>query len=67
LGTRNPRVGSSTSDVASWVDADDRSQISDERFYAVSQELTVVPVPAAVWLLGGGLIGLLGIRRRFKK
>jgi len=25
-----------------------------------------VPVPAAVWLLGGGLIGLLGLRRRFK-
>ena len=23
-----------------------------------------VPVPAAVWLLGGGLIGLIGIRRR---
>ncbi len=27
---------------------------------------TAVPIPAAVWLLGGGLIGLLGIRRRFK-
>jgi hypothetical protein len=25
-----------------------------------------VPVPAAVWLLGGGLVGLLGLRRRFK-
>jgi hypothetical protein len=26
-----------------------------------------VPVPAAVWLLGSGLMGLAGLRRRFKK
>ena len=26
-----------------------------------------VPIPAAIWLLGSGLIGLFGIRRRFKK
>ncbi|MGD0237636.1 MAG: VPLPA-CTERM sorting domain-containing protein [Syntrophorhabdales bacterium] len=26
-----------------------------------------VPIPAAVWLLGSGLIGLAGIRRRFTK
>jgi hypothetical protein len=26
-----------------------------------------VPIPAAVWLLGSGLIGLVGLRRRFKK
>ncbi len=27
-------------------------------------EQTVVPVPAAVWLFGSGLIGLFGIARR---
>jgi hypothetical protein len=27
-------------------------------------QLVVVPVPAAVWLLGSGLLGLVGIRRR---
>ena len=27
---------------------------------------TVVPIPAAAWLLGAGLIGLLGLRRRFQ-
>ena len=26
-----------------------------------------VPIPAAVWLLGSGLIGLAGLRRRFRK
>lgn len=26
-----------------------------------------VPVPGAVWLLGSGLIGIVGIRRKFKK
>ena len=29
--------------------------------------LTTVPVPAAVWLLGSGLLGLVGFRRRFNK
>jgi hypothetical protein len=28
---------------------------------------SAVPIPAAVWLLGSGLIGLIGLRRRFKK
>jgi hypothetical protein len=26
-----------------------------------------VPIPAAVWLFGTGLLGLLGIRRKIKK
>ncbi len=30
-------------------------------------KFNVVPVPAAVWLLGGGLIGLVAIRKRPKK
>ena len=30
-------------------------------------KFTVVPIPGAVWLLGGGLIGLIGLRRKFKK
>jgi hypothetical protein len=27
----------------------------------------VVPIPGAVWLLGSGLVGLVGLRRKFRK
>lgn len=30
-------------------------------------EVNAVPIPAAVWLLGTGLLGLLGIRRKIRK
>jgi len=36
--------------------------------YGVSQTgPNVVPIPAYVWPLGSGLIGLLGIKRKLKK
>mgnify|MGYP006308523797 FL=1 len=30
-------------------------------------ETNAVPIPGAVWLLGSGLVGLLGVRKRFRK
>jgi hypothetical protein len=30
-------------------------------------DLALVPIPGAVWLLGSGLVGLLGLRKKFKK
>jgi len=30
-------------------------------------EVSPVPIPAAAWLLGSGLIGIVGIRKKFKK
>ena len=37
-------------------------------FFAMnSLEMNQVPVPAAAWLLGSGLMGLIGLRRRFSK
>ena len=41
----------------------------DSELYSLSTFLvrsTVVPVPAAVWLFGSGLIGLIGVARRKK-
>jgi len=35
--------------------------------YGINSEPNSVPVPAAGWLLGSGLIGFVGIRRKMKK
>ena len=34
--------------------------------FAGTFEGTLVPLPAAIWLFGSGLLGLLGLRRSFK-
>jgi hypothetical protein len=34
---------------------------------SAQSEVATVPVPGAVWLLGSGLIGLYGIRRKSSK
>jgi hypothetical protein len=52
--------------ATTWIRPEDPDLLSynfDERTYAVA---TVVPVPAAVWLFGSGLLGLIGISRRKK-
>jgi hypothetical protein len=36
-------------------------------YLSVTTAAAPVPIPGALWLLGSGLIGLIGIRRRFKK
>lgn len=35
--------------------------------YGTFNDLEAVPVPAAVWLLGSGLIGLAGLRRKYRR
>lgn len=45
--------------VASWLLASDGSLN-----YSVAAAPSAVPVPAAVWLLGSGLVGLVGVARR---
>ena len=46
-------------------------QMPDERWDTVSglygPNAAAVPIPPTVWLLGSGLFGLVGLRRRFKK
>jgi hypothetical protein len=43
------------------------TRVPDADGFDLNFRVTPVPVPAAVWLLGSGLIGLIGIRRRSKK
>jgi hypothetical protein len=47
-----------------------QSQILDVTNFRVNDDVyspSAVPIPAAGWLVGTGLIGLVGIRRKFKK
>jgi hypothetical protein len=42
------------------------SRITNAHVEITNLTFNQVPIPAAIWLLGGGLIGLLGLRRRLK-
>ena len=35
--------------------------------YALSEPITTFPIPPALWPLGSGLFGIVGIRKKFKK
>lgn len=51
-----------------WNDLSDTNTThGGSRSYIVEYDSAPVPVPAAVWLLGSGLVGLLGVRRRTQK
>ena len=52
----------STTDLGDWNDP-----VLRDGTYSMSVQTTVVPVPAAVWLFGSGMIGLVGIARRKAK
>jgi hypothetical protein len=50
--------------LAEWTNSGSRNRSFDEIvFYA---DFSPVPVPAAVWLFGSGLLGLIGVARRKK-
>jgi hypothetical protein len=48
------------------ADAIELQDFSDYRDTGTPGTMNAVPVPAAAWLLGSGLIGLIGIRRKEK-
>jgi hypothetical protein len=70
-----PAIGQSDQAGTAWINAQQGG--SDETYptwfenpyplYALSSPITVVPVPAAIWLLGSGLIALLAFRRKGRK
>lgn len=43
------------------------TNFSANTFGAINSGQTFVPLPGAVWFLGSGLIGLVGLRKKFKK
>ena len=56
-------------DVDDWngiAQADYTGSIGDGVSYLLYTDAAVVPVPAAAWLFGSGLLGLVGVARRKK-
>jgi hypothetical protein len=52
--------------IQASVDSDQTSVYNEARFFVTSLQVSPVPVPAAVWLFGTGLLGLIGVRCRRK-
>lgn len=66
-GIQSVNVARAINETGSTWDFADFNQFTynfDERAWA--EFTTVVPVPAAVWLFGSGLLGLIGMARRKK-
>lgn len=57
-----PDVTSQLDFLHHGYDGDDRTVDRLGRFY-----IHVVPIPGAVWILGSGLVGLIGLRRKFNR
>jgi hypothetical protein len=66
--TSNVALGDPTATNSNWISSAFTSVWSDERsFYALSEELTVVPEPAAGSLVASGLLIVFWRRRRLRR
>lgn len=52
--------------VGDWVGTDVGTEGYDLDAVEALNSGTHIPIPSAVWLLGSGLIGIIGIRRKFR-
>jgi hypothetical protein len=53
-------------DYAVWLGSPQFQWFSQDSSVAYGMRIDAVPIPAAVWLFGSGLLGLIGIARRKK-
>ena len=58
-------LGTNTGDITQFLWLSPSQDGSN--FYQGLVTLNTVPIPSAIWLLGSGLMGLAGIRRRLRK
>ncbi|HEY9198585.1 MAG TPA: VPLPA-CTERM sorting domain-containing protein, partial [Gammaproteobacteria bacterium] len=65
LGSATVRWGESTFGSSGWISHGNQSSSVSYALYALSSPLTApVPVPAAAWLFGSGMLALVGLSRR---
>jgi hypothetical protein len=50
-----------------WITVQTRSNSEQWPMYGLSEQITVVPIPASILLLGSGLVALAGFRRQGRK
>jgi len=60
-------ISDRTNGTWTWANVSDNANTEIYHLYAISSPLQVVPVPAAIWLLGSGLVALLALRRKGRK
>jgi hypothetical protein len=56
-------AGTSSISIAFWADADNLATGKFDNVMVSGDRVSAVPVPAAAWLFGSGLLGLVGLAR----